>query len=180
MRADTAAYAAFKARVGDPNPAVRAEAASCEDAPPEVLYYLAQDAEVEVRRQVAANPATPVAANMLLTRDANHSVRCEIAYKAVGAGLEPAERTRMLRMGLTILETLAVDQVVRAKVIKMDQTERKIGLSVKAAGAEGAAEGDVESYRSAREDGSTTIGDVVGDLSGSGAEESKPDAEQEN
>ncbi len=120
MRADTAAYAAFKARVGHQDPAVRAAAAASDEAPPEVLYYLAQDAAVEVRRRVAANPATPVAANMLLTRDPDHSVRCEIAYKAVGSGLEAEERTRMLRMGLTILETLAMDQVVKVRAALAD------------------------------------------------------------
>ncbi|MHA1565671.1 MAG: DUF2336 domain-containing protein, partial [Alphaproteobacteria bacterium] len=115
MLAKSAAYEGFKEGVRDPDPAVRARAAACDDAPPEILYYLAQDPDVEVRRRVAANPATPPAANMMLTCDADHSVRCEIAYKAVGEGLDGDERSRMLRMGLTILETLATDQVVRVR-----------------------------------------------------------------
>ncbi len=115
MRANPAAYEGFKEGVRDPDPAVRARAAACEDAPPEILYFLAQDPDVEVRRRVAANPATPPAANAMLTVDDDHSVRCEIAYKAVGDGLEGDERGRMLRMGLTILETLATDQVMRVR-----------------------------------------------------------------
>ena len=73
-------------------------------------------------------------------------------------------------------DRFSVDQIVRAKVIKMDQGERKIGLSIKAAAAEGGDPIDLESYRSSRSGGGTTIGDVVGDLAG--AEESDADEEQ--
>src|SRR5258706_14024616 len=48
---------------------------------PEILYYLATDASVEVRRCVAANPTTPQKANHILTRDADDDVRCELAKK---------------------------------------------------------------------------------------------------
>ena len=70
-------------------------------------------------------------------------------------------------------DRFSVEQVVRAKVIKMDAAERKIGLSIKAA-----VDGDpldLEMYRSSRAGGGTTIGDVVGDVAGSGGQESGSD-----
>ncbi len=74
-------------------------------------------------------------------------------------------------------DRFGVDQTVRAKVIKLDQSERKIGLSIKAAGADEDA-GDLTDYRSAGRDAGTTIGDVVGDISTSDEEESGSDEDE--
>jgi small subunit ribosomal protein S1 len=68
-------------------------------------------------------------------------------------------------------DRFSVDQLVRAKVIKMDASERKIGLSIKAAAAEDDS-GDLASYHPGRPGEGTTIGDIVGDLAGSAQEES--------
>ena len=58
-------------------------------------------------------------------------------------------------------DRFSVDQVVRAKLIKLDQAERKIGLSIKAASADPLDSlGDLTSGR----DSSTTIGDIVGNM----------------
>jgi len=50
---------------------------------------------------------------------------------------------------------------VRAKIIKMDTTEKKIGLSIKA--ALDAPEDSVQSYQESQQgnDGSATLGDLV-------------------
>ena len=101
------------ARAADP--AVRAAVAARQDAPPELLYFLAQDEDGSVRRAAAGNPALPAKANTLLTQDPDHDVRVALAYKMVGDGLGSEERSKMLRMGLTILEALATDQVVRVR-----------------------------------------------------------------
>ncbi len=61
-------------------------------------------------------------------------------------------------------DRFTVEQIVRARIIKMDQAERKIGLSIKAAGAE-PDDAEISSYRASRGAAGTTIGDVVGDLS---------------
>jgi small subunit ribosomal protein S1 len=76
-------------------------------------------------------------------------------------------------------DRFSVDQLVRAKVIKMDASERKIGLSIKAAAAEG-DDDDLASYHSDRPGEATTIGDIVGDLAGSAQEESDSDADKED
>ena len=95
----------------------RVRLAARTDVPPELLYFLARDAEVAVRRAVAANPETPAQANALLARDADYGVRCALAQKAVGKGLSDHQRRELWRMGFTLLETLAVDQVVRVRKI---------------------------------------------------------------
>lgn len=101
------------ARAADP--AVRAAVAAHEAAPPELLYFLAKDPDRDVRRAAAGNPALPGKANTLLTQDPDHDVRVALAYKMVGDGLGSDERAKMLRMGLTILEALATDQIVRVR-----------------------------------------------------------------
>src|SRR5437016_6024785 len=59
----------------------RRRAASHTELRPELLYFLAQDADPTVRAAVAVNPATPVQADMLLARDGNDDVRQDLARK---------------------------------------------------------------------------------------------------
>ena len=59
----------------------RAQVAGREDVRPELLYYLAIDPAVEVRREAAANPAAPTQASAVLARDVDESVRSLLAGK---------------------------------------------------------------------------------------------------
>ncbi|HXP96985.1 MAG TPA: DUF2336 domain-containing protein [Telmatospirillum sp.] len=59
----------------------RQELAFRPDAPPEILYFLAGDEKVPVRRAVALNPATPAKGNRLLADDDDLDVRMELAAK---------------------------------------------------------------------------------------------------
>jgi len=83
--------------------------------PPEVLYFLAEHGSVAVRRVVAENGSTPAQADSILSRDPDVSVRCALARKAVGDGLDDEARRKLWRMGFTLLETLMRDQVVRVR-----------------------------------------------------------------
>lgn len=83
--------------------------------PPEVLYFLAEHGSVAVRRVVAENPSTPAQADAILSRDADVPVRCALARKAVGEGLDDHARRNLWRMGFTVLETLMRDQLVRVR-----------------------------------------------------------------
>jgi uncharacterized protein (DUF2336 family) len=103
------------ARHGDS--AERARLAACPDLAPELLYFLAQDPDAAVRRGVAENQATPAQANTLLARDTDYGVRCALARKAVGDGLAEEARRDLWRVGFTLLETLAMDHVVRVRKI---------------------------------------------------------------
>lgn len=85
------------------------------DTPPELLYFLSEDAETAVRRVVAENPKTPRQADVVLGRDADPGVRCLLARKIVGEGLGGDQRSQLWRMGFTILETLARDSSIRVR-----------------------------------------------------------------
>src|SRR6185436_2370558 len=90
---------------------------------PEILYYLATDEAVEVRRCVAANPATPHKANHLLTRDADDDVRCELAKKIgrLVPGLEPEESHRLREHAIEVMERLANDALPRVRAILAEE-----------------------------------------------------------
>ncbi len=88
--------------------------------PPEVLYFLAEHGNIAVRRVVAENPSTPAQADAMLSRDADVAVRCALARKAVGDGLEDEARSNLWRMGFTVLETLMRDQLVRVRRLLTD------------------------------------------------------------
>jgi len=108
-------YENAKRILDNSDPASRKALAESPDVPPEILYFLVSDESPEVRRAVAANPATPRQADTMLAKDEDYGVRCELARKIVGTGLEGDERSQLWRMGFTILETLATDQVVRVR-----------------------------------------------------------------
>lgn len=110
-------YDGLKLAIKDDDPKVRVAVADDPAIPGEILYFLAEDGAAEVRRAVAGNPSAPNQADMLLSRDADYAVRCAVARKVVGAGLGDAERSGLWRMGFTILETLACDQMVRVRRI---------------------------------------------------------------
>ena len=63
------------------NEETRSALAGRDDIEPEILYYLASDDSLDVRRQVAANAHTPRHADKILTQDADDEVRVELARK---------------------------------------------------------------------------------------------------
>lgn len=99
----------------DGSPAERMVLALRRDVPPELLYFLAEDPEIQVRRSIAENPNTPRQADVVLGRDPDPGVRCLLARKIVGEGLGEDERSQLWRMGFTILETLMRDSSIRVR-----------------------------------------------------------------
>jgi uncharacterized protein (DUF2336 family) len=95
------------------------ELAARTDAEPEMLYYLAERGTPEARRNAAANPATPAAANRILAEDVDPNVRTELARK-IGRllpDLLASERERVCELTLDALRRLASDQLVRVRKI---------------------------------------------------------------
>jgi uncharacterized protein (DUF2336 family) len=113
------AYEEAKRLLRDPNPRVRERLARRPDLQPELLYFLAEDADSEVRRQVAANPATPPHAHPLLARDQAVEVRSTLADKIARLvpDLDPDVRGKVYQFTLETLEILARDQAVRVRQI---------------------------------------------------------------
>lgn len=95
--------------------AERTALAARADTAPELLYFLAQDPVAAVRRAIATNPATPRQADTMLGRDPDTGVRCLLARKIVGEGLDDDARTELRRLGFTILETLMRDKAIRVR-----------------------------------------------------------------
>jgi uncharacterized protein (DUF2336 family) len=93
------------------------------DVEPEILYYLASDGSSEVRKLVAANPATPQQANKILTGDSDDDVRCELARKIARLlpGLDPAENQRVRDLAIEVFERLAQDALPRVRAILSEE-----------------------------------------------------------
>lgn len=101
------------------DPEVRRRLAARPDVVPEILYYLAEDPVPEVRREIASNAAAPAQANLLLASDADEGVRSGIAAKIarLAPGLSVEEKDRIRRTTYDALQLLARDQVTRVRQI---------------------------------------------------------------
>jgi uncharacterized protein (DUF2336 family) len=102
-----------------PDAAVRRRLAKRGDARPELLYYLADDSAPEVRREIAANEATPPHAYKSLAHDVDEDVRCDLARKIarLTPGLTSDERDKIRELTLEALEILASDEIVRVRQV---------------------------------------------------------------
>ena len=102
---------------------VRQRLAARNDIRPELLYYLANDQAVEVRREIAANARTPRQADLLLASDRDSHVRTGLARKIarLAPNLPPERLDQIERMTLDILETLARDQATEVRRILADE-----------------------------------------------------------
>ncbi|MCC6920315.1 MAG: DUF2336 domain-containing protein [Alphaproteobacteria bacterium] len=90
---------------------------------PEILYYLAEDADTEVRRRVARNSATPALADKLLSTDSDEDVRAILARKVARLmpNLPQEQSVRVRELVVETLERLADDQVPRVRAIVAEE-----------------------------------------------------------
>jgi uncharacterized protein (DUF2336 family) len=102
-----------------PDSKVRRELAARPDVRPEILYYLAVDASTDVRLEIAANAATPAKADLILARDGDDRVRCELAGKIARLmpHLPQDAQDRLRDITVEVLEILARDQLSRVRQI---------------------------------------------------------------
>ncbi len=99
------------------------ELAGRQDAEPEMLYYLAERGSPKARRAVAANPATPAPANLILSGDIEPDVRAELARK-IGRllpDLLKSERDQVCQLTLETLQRLAADHLPRVRAILAEE-----------------------------------------------------------
>jgi uncharacterized protein (DUF2336 family) len=116
---DQLSYSDARAVLESNKRSLEQELAKRHDAEPEMLYYLAERGGPQVRRKVAANPATPPEANRILAEDVDPDVRAELAQK-VGRLLPDllnSERERVCDLTLETLRRIASDQLVRVRAI---------------------------------------------------------------
>jgi uncharacterized protein (DUF2336 family) len=78
---DPSSFEHLKLLARDENPAIRALVAQDQAAPPELLYYLGDDVDVQVRRTVAENDGAPLQMWPRQARDENELVRAALARK---------------------------------------------------------------------------------------------------
>lgn len=99
------------------SPEARRELAARDDVQPEILYFMADDADVDVRRSVAANRSTPPHAGTILAVDDDIEVRCNLAQQIgrLAPELDDAAREKVGAIVNNVLDTLAQDQVTRVR-----------------------------------------------------------------
>lgn len=102
-----------------PDSKVRRDLAARQDVRPEILYYLAVDTSTDVRLEIAANAATPAKADLILARDGDDRVRCELAGKIARLMPDLSEdaQNRLRDITIEVLEILARDQLSRVRQI---------------------------------------------------------------
>lgn len=96
--------------------------AKCEDLPPELLYYFASDQDVGVRKAVAANPGTPLQADVILSNDKETSVRAVLAGKIANIlpDIRADQSEKLATLAFQVLETLANDKATEVRQIVAD------------------------------------------------------------
>ncbi len=110
-------YEQARALLEHPDPAVRLELASRDDLEPEILYFLARDPDVTVRRAIAVNAVAPAKASLVLARDQNGDVRCDLASRVgrLVPGLTKNQQAKAWRTIHQVLTLLARDQLPRVR-----------------------------------------------------------------
>jgi uncharacterized protein (DUF2336 family) len=101
------------------NATERRDLAAHEDLEPELLYFLAEDEDTDVRVEIARNDGTPLQADKLLARDPEAEVRRELAYK-IGRlipTLTDEENVQLTEMAMQVLEVLADDELPDVRAI---------------------------------------------------------------
>ena len=110
-------YNEAKLKVTSPDAAERHAIAADPNAAPEFLFFLAGDADRNVRLAVALNPATPAKAAQILSQDLDSEIRTSVAMKIARlfSHLTDTQRGQLYESTVKILEMLVVDQMVTVR-----------------------------------------------------------------
>ena len=110
-------YEQARALLDHPDTDVRLTLAARDDLEPEILYFLARDPDITVRRAIAVNNAAPVKASLVLASDENDDVRCDLADRLgrLVPGLNQDEQAKAWRTVHQVLNLLARDQLPRVR-----------------------------------------------------------------
>ena len=110
-------YEQARALLDHPDQDVRLTLASRDDLEPEILYFLARDPDIAVRRAIAVNQATPVKASLVLAADESADVRVDLADRVgrLVPGLTHDQQAKAWRTVHQVLMLLARDQLPRVR-----------------------------------------------------------------
>lgn len=91
--------------------------------PQEVLYYLAEDPSVEIRKKIAGNANTPVQADKILVNDDNEEVKHELARKIARffPNISKDSTAEICDKALEMIEILAIDQLPSVRQILSEE-----------------------------------------------------------
>lgn len=112
-------YDRQKTLVRSENAADRLKLAKSKATQPELLYYLAQnDPDVNVRRAVAKNKATPVHASSVLAKDNDVDVRLALSGRLIKLlpHLSKDKQSQLYTYAVQALGTLALDEVLKIRI----------------------------------------------------------------
>jgi uncharacterized protein (DUF2336 family) len=125
-------YGAQKELLAASDLTARLQLAGSPDTRPEILYYLAGDENGEVRQAVAANPATPVQADEVLAEDADEDVRCDLALKIARLlpDMSRDEQDKVRELTFDMLKRLASDQLPRVRALLAEELKRSRNVPV--------------------------------------------------
>jgi uncharacterized protein (DUF2336 family) len=127
-------YGAQKDLLAASDLTARLRLAGAPDTRPEILYYLAGDESDEVRQAVAANPATPVQADQMLSEDADEDVRADLALKIARLLPDMAEdeQEKVRELTFEMLQRLASDQLPRVRALLSEElkSSRHVPVSI--------------------------------------------------
>jgi uncharacterized protein (DUF2336 family) len=112
-------YSKARTLASDADPETRRRLAERPDVQPEILYFLAEDTEPEVRATAAANTATPRQADLVLARDQDVGVRERLAHKIgrLAPNLSGEERAHIRELTLEVIGILAADRTARIRQV---------------------------------------------------------------
>lgn len=101
----------------------RMQLADRENTRPEVLYYLAEDKSVSVRRNIAKNTSTPIQADEILKSDQDAEVRAELVRKIARLvpDLKEEEQKTLRDKSIKVLEDLAKDQLPKIRAMAAEE-----------------------------------------------------------
>jgi len=102
--------------------------ASDEASYPEMLYFLSEDADPEIRTKVAANPSTPLQADKALSKDAEPSVREAVGAKVANRLPELLDDDDQRSAVITILGYLIEDEEIRVRRIIAEELKAADGI----------------------------------------------------
>lgn len=112
-------YKTAKQLVSSTNMEDRLRVAEADGIKPELLYFLANDTEAQVRQRIAANKQTPRQADLALSRDADPQVRSALADKVsqLVPTLGGEAQTQITELTHKVLDVLARDQALRVREV---------------------------------------------------------------